>query len=90
MEDDRYGPLLATHTEPGLEIDRVFYTVGTNTVTWNGSIAIGGGVTITIVATITAPAGTAISNQATIHYDSSGDGGNASSRLTDAFPCEEL
>lgn len=55
-----------------------------NQVTWNGSIAAGGSVTITIHATINpVPGGTQISNQGTINYDASGDGGNDSARPTD-------
>jgi len=56
-----------------------------NLVTWNGSIAAGGSVTITITATINAsvPGGTTVSNQGTINYDGTGSGSNSSSRLTD-------
>ncbi|MBK9608128.1 MAG: hypothetical protein IPO58_17450 [Betaproteobacteria bacterium] len=45
-------------------------TVGTNTVTWNGSLApLGGSVVITITATINAGTlGTTISNQGTVAY----------------------
>jgi hypothetical protein len=59
--------------------------VGTNTVTWNGAIAAGGSVTITINATIkpgTAP-GTVVSNQGTIAYDADGNGTNEASAVTD-------
>jgi uncharacterized repeat protein (TIGR01451 family) len=56
---------------------------GTNTVTWNGSLAPGASVTITITAAITAAPGTTISNQGTISYDSNGDGTNDATRLTD-------
>jgi uncharacterized repeat protein (TIGR01451 family) len=58
-------------------------TVGTNTVTWNGTIAAGGSVTITINATIDFAAVGTISNQGTISYDSNGDGTNDATRLTD-------
>jgi len=61
-------------------------TVGTNTVTWNGPIAAGGGtVTITIQATINAgtPGGTAVSNQGTVNHDSNADGVNDVQVLTD-------
>jgi hypothetical protein len=59
-------------------------TVGTNTVNWNGSIAAGGSVTITITATVNSgTVGTTISNQGTINYDADGSGTNESSRLTD-------
>jgi uncharacterized repeat protein (TIGR01451 family) len=59
-------------------------TTGGNTVHWNGSIAAGGSVTITIHATINA--GTAlqtISNQGTAFFDADGNGTNESSALTD-------
>ena len=58
-------------------------TIGTNTVTWNGAIAPGGSVTITIVATISAatPSGTVVSNQGTIAYDSNGDATNDASGI---------
>lgn len=60
-----------------------------NPVTWNGSIPVGGMVTITISATIGAgTAGTAICNQASIAFDADGDGTNESSGSSDAccFP----
>jgi hypothetical protein len=58
--------------------------VGTNTVNWNGSIAAGGSVTITINATVKSSAsGASISNQGSISYDADADGTNESSRLTD-------
>jgi uncharacterized repeat protein (TIGR01451 family) len=63
-------------------------TIGTNTVTWNGSVPASGAVTITIVATINAAAGTTISNQGTFEYDGDGNGSNESTSVTDAFPCE--
>jgi uncharacterized repeat protein (TIGR01451 family) len=57
---------------------------GTNTVTWNGSLAAGASVTITIQATINAgTAGQTISNQGTISYDSDGNGTNDASGVTD-------
>ncbi len=61
-------------------------TVGTNTVTWNGSIAAASSVTITINATINSNVtpGTTISNQGTINYDADGNGTNESARQTDS------
>jgi outer membrane protein assembly factor BamB len=54
--------------------------VGTNTVTWNGSIPKNGSVTVTINATIkVGTAGTTISNQASIAYDEDGNGTNEAS-----------
>lgn len=60
-------------------------TVVTNTVTWNGSIAGGGSVTITITATIktTNAFGATISNQGTISYDGDKNGSNEANRVTD-------
>ncbi len=57
---------------------------GTNTVIWNGSIPASGSVTITITATILpSAAGTTVSNQGTISYDSNGDGTNDATAQTD-------
>lgn len=60
-------------------------SVGTNTVTWNGSIPAGGSVTLSITATVNAgfAAGTPISNQASLSYDADGDGTNEASGLSD-------
>ncbi len=59
-------------------------TVGTNTVTWNGSIpASGGTVTITIDATIDSDASGDVLNQGTVSYDADGNGTNEASGSTD-------
>lgn len=60
-------------------------TIGTNTVTWNGSLApLGGRVTVTITATINpGTAGSTISNQGTILFDANVNGSNESTALTD-------
>ncbi|HEX4966858.1 MAG TPA: IPTL-CTERM sorting domain-containing protein, partial [Thermoanaerobaculia bacterium] len=59
-------------------------TVATNTVTWDGSIPAGGSVTITITATILpAAAGTTVTNQGTISFDSDGNGTNDATAQTD-------
>jgi uncharacterized repeat protein (TIGR01451 family) len=51
--------------------------IPTNTVTWNGSVAAGGTLTITITALVEAVApGTTITNQASLTYDTNGDGIN--------------
>jgi hypothetical protein len=56
---------------------------GTNTVTWNGSLAANGGtVTITINATINANATGTISNQGTVFVDLDNNGTNESSAPT--------
>jgi uncharacterized repeat protein (TIGR01451 family) len=57
--------------------------VGTNTVTWNGSIAGGGSLVITIVATIDAGSSGTISNQASLSFDADANGTNESSALSD-------
>ena len=58
--------------------------VPTRTVHWNGSIASGGSVTITITAIVnTGTAGSTISNQGTVFFDADGNGTNESSVLTD-------
>ncbi len=55
-----------------------------NTVTWNGSIPAGGSVTITIGATINpSAAGSVVTNQGTINFDSNADGTNNATVLTD-------
>lgn len=55
-----------------------------NTVTWNGSLAGGATVTITIPATINAgTAGQVISNQGSVSFDADRDGSNESSAPTD-------
>jgi uncharacterized repeat protein (TIGR01451 family) len=58
-------------------------TVGTNTVTWDGSIPAGGSVTITITALIKPGSVGTISNQGTINFDADGNGTNESTGLTD-------
>lgn len=54
-----------------------------NTVSWNGSIAPAGSVTITINGMVTAAPGVVISNQGSVQYDSTGDGSNESQSPTD-------
>ncbi len=60
-------------------------TIGTNTVSWNGTVPGAGSVTITITATI--PAATAnglvISNQGTVNFDADGNGTNEATAQTD-------
>jgi uncharacterized repeat protein (TIGR01451 family) len=59
-------------------------TIGTNTVTWNGGLAAGASVTITIDATINGgTAGTTITNQGTIAYDADSNGTNETTTTTD-------
>ena len=60
-------------------------TIATNTVTWNGSLAAGASVTITIQALLEpgVAGGTVISNQATLSFDADGNGTNEASGVTD-------
>lgn len=59
-------------------------TVGTNTVTWNGSIPASSTVTITITATIKpGTRGSQIINQGTVSFDADGNGTNEASSFTD-------
>ncbi len=58
--------------------------LGTNTVTWNGAVAGSGSVTITIQALVNnGTSGTTIANQASVSYDSDGNGTNDTTRLSD-------
>jgi uncharacterized repeat protein (TIGR01451 family) len=61
----------------------VIADLGTNTVTWNGSLAAGESVTITIEATIVSTGNGTILNQGTIFFDADGNGTNESSGVTD-------
>src|SRR5690606_18505183 len=59
--------------------------IGTGTVTWNGALAAGASVTITIQASIDAglAPGATIANQAEVSFDADGDGTSESSGLSD-------
>jgi uncharacterized repeat protein (TIGR01451 family) len=59
-------------------------TTGTRTVTWDGTLAPGASVTITIQAIIdpAVTAGTTVNNQGTISYDADGNGTNESTGVT--------
>lgn len=57
---------------------------GTNTVTWNGTVAAAGDVTLTITAAIAPDSiGVVVANQANIAFDGNADGSNESSAVTD-------
>ena len=91
---DNAGDELTDALPAGLTLVSATATTGTatavvaeNTVRWNGEIDAGASATITIIATITAPAGTLVSNQATFKYDQDGDATNEASGSTDAFVC---
>ncbi|MEO8033937.1 MAG: hypothetical protein ABI837_05850, partial [Acidobacteriota bacterium] len=60
-------------------------TIATNTVTWDGALAAGASVTITVKAIIgsTIPNGTTVSNQASIAFDGDGNGTNEASAVSD-------
>jgi uncharacterized repeat protein (TIGR01451 family) len=56
---------------------------GSDTVHWNGSLAAGASVTLTIEAAVQASEGTSISNQGTVYFDADNNGSNESSAPTD-------
>ncbi|MBK8285639.1 MAG: DUF11 domain-containing protein [Ahniella sp.] len=58
-------------------------TLAGNTVSWNGSLAAGASVTLTISATINGNASGTILNQGTINTDLDANGSNETQRLTD-------
>jgi len=61
-----------------------FADPATNTVTWNGGLAAGSNVNLTITASINAGThGTVISNQGNVSYDSDSDGVNDTNAATD-------
>ena len=78
-------PASLTLVSARVERDRGGDGGGTNTVTWNGSLASGASVTITITATIAASTvpGTLVSNQGTASFDADGNGTNEASAPTD-------
>ncbi len=59
-------------------------TIGTNTVTWDGSIPANGSVTLTITATVSGSVaeGQVVSNQASASSDADGDGANETTTLS--------
>lgn len=59
--------------------------VASGTVMWNGGVAVGDWVTITVRAAVNpdAPVGAVVGNQGTLSYDSDGNGTNDASSLTD-------
>ncbi len=58
--------------------------LGTNTVTWNGSIPAAGSVTVQITAVVgSPPVGTVVSNQGAISFDGDGNGSNETQVPTD-------
>jgi uncharacterized repeat protein (TIGR01451 family) len=97
-QDDNPGDELVDVLPPALSLVSASATsgtatanVGTNTVTWNGSLApLGGSVTITIEAVVNAGyEGTVVVNVGTIQYDGDDDGTNESVATTDDPDSEE-
>jgi large repetitive protein len=89
---DNGGDELTDVLPSGLALVSASATAGTaqatsSTATWNGEIAAGSSVTITVVAAITAGPGTTISSQATFRYDADGDGVNEATGTTEAWVC---
>lgn len=89
-QTDNAGDEFVDPLPAGLSFGSVTATSGlatfdavSNAVTWNGSIAAGNSVTITIIATITSNASTSIVNQGTANFDADGNGTNESSTVTD-------
>ena len=89
VQGDNAGDELTDTLPAGLTLVSANATSGTaatagNTVTWNGSIPAAGSVTITITATVNAgTAGQTITNQGSFSFDSSSDGTNDTSGVTD-------
>ena len=91
VQPDNPGDELTDVLPPQLTLVSAASTSGTavanvpaNTVTWNGSVGVGGSVTITITATVNAgAAGETISNQAVFRFDGDGDNTNESNGVTD-------
>jgi uncharacterized repeat protein (TIGR01451 family) len=85
---DNAGPELADTLPTGLTLVSASATSGTvtssgNTVEWNGSLAAGGSVTITIEAVVGSGVVGDLVNQGTVFFDGDGNGSNESSGLTD-------
>jgi uncharacterized repeat protein (TIGR01451 family) len=78
-------PAQLTLVSAGATSGTAVATVATNTVTWNGPIAAGASVTITIQATVktNVSSGTTVTNQGTVAYDADGNGTNEASASTD-------
>lgn len=53
-------------------------------VAWNGALPLGGSATVTIEATVDAPPGSVLRNQADLSFDADGNGSNESSAVSDA------
>ncbi|HEX6095249.1 MAG TPA: Calx-beta domain-containing protein [Thermoanaerobaculia bacterium] len=87
-QPDNFGHEWTDILPSGLTLVSVSATSGTtgsvaNIAYWDGSIASGGSVTLTIVAAISSTASGTISNQGQTIFDRNGDGQNESSQVTD-------
>jgi hypothetical protein len=89
-QGDNAGPELVDLLPPELDSITVsassgVATVSGNQVSWNGSLAPGGSVTVTIRALLRAgvEAGDRVTTQATVRYDADVDGTNEASTVTD-------
>ncbi len=88
-QGDNPGPELTDTLPPELTLVSAAATSGTaatagNTVTWNGALAAGATVTLTIQATVNPVAdGTAVRNQAAFFYDADGNGTNEATGTSD-------
>jgi uncharacterized repeat protein (TIGR01451 family) len=90
-QPDATGPELTDVLPAGLTLTGATATggsvttnPGTRTVTWNGSLAAGASVTVTITATIQAGTlGTTLANQATLSWDADADGANEATGVSD-------
>ncbi len=88
--DDNPGPEIADPLPAEIDLVSASATSGSvavdgDVVTWNGSLAPGGGeVTLEIAATVRAgTGGRTVSNQAAVHFDADGDGSSESSVPSD-------
>ena len=92
-QGDNPGPEFVDSLPAGLTLVGATASSGTittvgNTVSWDGSIPVGGTVTVEITAIIDllVPVGTTLCNSGTVLFDADGDGVNESSRST-PVPC---
>jgi uncharacterized repeat protein (TIGR01451 family) len=91
-QGDNPGPEFVDSLPAGLTLVGATASSGTvtivgNTVSWDGSIPVGGSVTVEITVTLdNVPFGTTICNSGTVFFDVDGDGVNESSRST-PVPC---
>jgi uncharacterized repeat protein (TIGR01451 family) len=92
-QQDNPGPEFTDTIPASILVLSASATAGTvnlagSVLTWNGSIPAGGSVTITIRGYLDSatPAGTVVSNQGTVLFDTDGNGTNESTALTNNGP----